>query len=340
MPMGGIEGLHSSCVCGVDTAATLGVGHGGVSLDGQLRPGGSSSGVAPLAPPVPPPVPPPRKAPGSSRLSAACQTTLIAQTLQLYGGIVQVITEAAAPYRVLAASPAWCRLSGFEKHEVVGKPLKMMQGLRTEPEAVAALMRGVQLREPVSVRLTNYTKSGETFVHQLSCEPLCDESGQAQCFQATSVVLRKPGQPDEVEKALNAVGAARIAGMVSLSSSAKRCPMLWPLVGAKAPSAGLACGGACTPLASAPMDELNLPPISAESFFAEELGTLGLQAQLGGPDAAKPGAIYSACLRPPTAASDSLDSDSMMSLDTVVAAPLEDFELLDYTLGVGVLAVD
>lgn len=165
-------------------------------------------------------------------------------------------------------------------------------------------------------------------MHQLSCEPLCDESGQAQCFQATSVVLRKPGQPDEVEKALNAVGAARIAGMVSLSSSAKRCPMLWPLVGAKAPSAGLACGGACTPLASAPMDELNLPPISAESFFAEELGTLGLQAQLGGPDAAKPGAIYSACLRPPTAASDSLDSDSMMSLDTVVAAPLEDFELL------------
>ena len=286
---------------------------------------------------------------------------------------MQVITEAAAPYRVLAVSPAWQRLSGFEKHEVVGKPLKMMQGIRTEPEAVAALMRGVQLQEPVSVRLTNYTKvpartyhqpqhhpathhtpthpppthhppthhppthhppplqSGETFVHQLSCEPLRDETGQAQCFQATSVVLRKPGQPDEVEKALNAVGAARIAGMVSLSSSAKRCPMLWPLVGAKAPSVGLPPRAACMSLASAPIDELNLPPISAESFFAEELGAFGLQAQLSGTDAAKPVAIYSACLRPPAAASDSLDSDSMgigVSLDTVVAAPLEDFELL------------
>lgn len=256
---------------------------------------------------------------------------------------MQVITEAAAPYRVLAVSPAWQRLSGFEKHEVVGKPLKMMQGIRTEPEAVAALMRGVQLQEPVSVRLTNYTKSGETFVHQLSCEPLRDETGQAQCFQATSVVLRKPGQPDEVEKALNAVGAARIAGMVSLSSSAKRCPMLWPLVGAKAPSVGLPPRAACMSLASAPIDELNLPPISAESFFAEELGAFGLQAQLSGTDAAKPVAIYSACLRPPAAASDSLDSDSMgigVSLDTVVAAPLEDFELLDYTLGDGVLVVD
>ena len=131
MSVGGLDGLHPSCVCGVDTAATLGVGHG-VSLDSQLRPG-SSPGIGPVAPPVPPPVPPPRKAPSASRPSAACQSTLIAQTLQLYGGIVQVITEAAAPYCVLAVSPAWQRLSGFEKHEVVGKPLKMMQATHPNP---------------------------------------------------------------------------------------------------------------------------------------------------------------------------------------------------------------
>jgi len=340
--VGGLEGLHPSCACGMGTVAMLGGGHHGVSLEGPL---GCSNPAN--APPLPPP-PPPRKAASSSSgsrpASAACQSTLIAHTLQLYGGIVQVITEAAAPYRVLAVSPAWQRLSGYEKHEVVGKPLKMMQGVRTEPEAVAALMRGVQLREPVSVRLTNYTKAGETFVHQLACEPLRDETGQAQCFQATSVVLRKPGQPDEVEKALNAIGAARIAGMVSLASSSNRCPLLWPLVGAKAAAgAGLACGGVRASLASAPPDELNLPPISAESFFAEELGAFGLQAQLGPGDVANPAAIYSACLRPPPpAASDSMDSDGIdgmgisVSLDTVVAAPLEDFELLDYSLGGGV----
>ena len=271
---GGLEGLRGCCV---DAAL-------GVPLDGNPA-------TVPVAAPLPPlPPPPPRKTSASSSASrsasAACQSTLIAQTLQLYGGIVQVITEAVAPYRVLAVSPAWQRLAGYGKHEVVGKPLKMMQatgpnlqpyphthththtnpspnhrlrdashgatvlqGPRTEPEAVAALMRGVQLREPVSVRLTNYTKapaanpllplrptsapilpppdlrccrpassggskragpsllaphpthaptitaciahphphplqSGETFVHQLSCEPLRDEAGQAQCFQA------------------------------------------------------------------------------------------------------------------------------------------------------------
>ena len=54
---------------------------------------------------------------------------------------------------------------------------------------------------------------------------------------------------------------------------------------------------------------------------------------------------YTAVLRPlshtpaPARSADSLDSDSIMSLDTVAAAPLEDFELLDYSLADGGLAV-
>ena len=155
--------------------------------------------------------------------------------------------------------------------------------------------------------------------------------------------VHPPVSLSQVEKALNAIGAARIAGMVSLASSSNRCPLLWPLVGAKAAAgAGLACGGVRASLASAPPDELNLPPISAESFFAEELGAFGLQAQLGPGDVANPAAIYSACLRPPPpAASDSMDSDGIdgmgisVSLDTVVAAPLEDFELLVRSAGAG-----
>lgn len=308
---------------------------------------------------------------------------------------MQVVTEATPPYRVLAVSPAWQRLSGFESHEVVGRPLKVVQGVHTEAEAVATLMHGVRLHEPVSVRLTNYTKSGETYVHQLSCEPLHDQTGRPQAFQATSVVLRKPGQPAETEKALNAVNAARIAGMLSLSSGVKRCPMLSPLVGAQGArgtttttassatssttSSTTTLGGAPS-LGSAPISHaishaisvpgdtishaishgdaishagLHLPPISAisadaisadaisaETFFAEELSTLGLQAASATPP-------YTAVLRPPAPArlrdsldSDSYHSDSLMSLDTVAAAPLEDFELLDYSLGDGVLAVD
>ena len=33
-------------------------------------------------------------------------------------------------------SPAWQRLSGFEQREVVGRPLKLVQGVSTEAESV------------------------------------------------------------------------------------------------------------------------------------------------------------------------------------------------------------
>lgn len=44
------------------------------------------------------------------------------------------------------------------------------------------------------MHLTNYTKSKESFEHLLSVEPLRDPAGRTQCFQATSLVLRKPGE--------------------------------------------------------------------------------------------------------------------------------------------------
>ena len=66
------------------------------------------------APPPPPPPPPPAAARRggaaesmssvAARLAAACQSTLLGRTLQQFGGIVQVITEASAPYRVLSVS--------------------------------------------------------------------------------------------------------------------------------------------------------------------------------------------------------------------------------------------
>ena len=156
------------------------------------------------------PAPPPRQLPGAlpqvpppnvaAKLAQACQTSLIGRTLQDYGGIVQVITEPRSPFHVLSVSPGWERLSGYSRDEVLGRPLKMLQGSQTEPEMIALLMRSVHEQRAVSVRITNYTKQGASFVHQLSIEPLRDASGRTQCFQATSLVLRRPGEDDSAEE--------------------------------------------------------------------------------------------------------------------------------------------
>jgi len=78
---------------------------------------------------------------------------------------------------------------------VLGGSLSILQGPETEREAVATMMHGVRMDTSVSVRLTNYTKQGAPFVHQVSVEPLRDPTGTTRCFQATSLVLKMPGEP-------------------------------------------------------------------------------------------------------------------------------------------------
>jgi len=87
---------------------------------------------------------------------------------------------------------------------------------------LAALMQAVREQRPISLRLTNYTKGGESFVHQVSCEPLRDPAGETQCFQATSLVLRRPGEAESAEQP--AVGHMPMV-------CTEPIPALWPLLG-------------------------------------------------------------------------------------------------------------
>ena len=123
-----------------------------------------------------------------------------------------------------SVSPGWVQLTGCSRDEAIGRPLSMLQGEGTEvrarfgpggggaplppttspahhrplspqAEGVAAMMSAIDNKTAVSVRLTNYTRDGESFEHLLSVEPLRDPAGETLCFQATSLVLRKPGEP-------------------------------------------------------------------------------------------------------------------------------------------------
>ena len=84
------------------------------------------------------------------------------------------------------------------------------------------MMSAVDNKTAVSVRLTNYTRDGESFEHLLSVEPLRDPAGETLCFQATSLVLRKPGEP---RAEATAVGDS--LPMICTDP----VPPLWPLLG-------------------------------------------------------------------------------------------------------------
>lgn len=204
----------------------------GSGLSGSLLQRGIASGAVGALPSggaMPPMSSAPSSAPTcegrpsvAARLAAACQSALLGRTLQQFGGIVQVITEVEPPYRVLSVSSGWQRLCGYSRDEVLGKPLSIMQGPRTEKDAIGALMRAVRAQMPASVRLTNYTKEGAPFVHQLSCEPLRDPAGETRCWQATSLVLQAPG---DAEAEVDPI----VGSMPPICTNA--VPPLWPLLG-------------------------------------------------------------------------------------------------------------
>jgi PAS domain-containing protein len=63
----------------------------------------------------------------SAGLALACQASLLGRTLQLYGGVVQVVTEPGPPYRIISVSAGWERMCGYSHNEVVGKSLSFLQ---------------------------------------------------------------------------------------------------------------------------------------------------------------------------------------------------------------------
>jgi len=168
----------------------------------------------------------------AARLAAACQSTILGRTLQHYGGIVQAITEGMAPYRVLSVSSGWQRLCGYTRDEAIGQTLSFLQGPLTDRLVLNSLMTAVRACRPVSVRLTNYDKHGRSFEHQLSIEPLRDPSGQTRCFQATSLVVRRPGE-QEIE-------CASVAGPMPLVCT-DPMPPLWRLLGRAVRPDGQGC---------------------------------------------------------------------------------------------------
>jgi PAS domain S-box-containing protein len=78
-----------------------------------------------------------------------------------------VITSADKPFEIVDVNDAWVGLCGFPREEALHGSLNMLQGQATNQRLLDALMAGlVQGREGQTV-VTNYKKSGETFVNHV-----------------------------------------------------------------------------------------------------------------------------------------------------------------------------
>lgn len=78
---------------------------------------------------------------------------------------------------ILYANRSFRQLTGYSLDALRGENPRLLQGEETEADALDDLREALDIWEPVTVQVTNYTSGGEPFTNRVSLVPLPDETG-------------------------------------------------------------------------------------------------------------------------------------------------------------------
>ncbi len=88
---------------------------------------------------------------------------------------------------IVFANDSFCRLSGYDRSELLGRNCRFLQGPDTDRAAVARLRAAIAAGRSIEIDLRNYRKSGEAFWNRLQLAPVHDEAGALAYFFASQV---------------------------------------------------------------------------------------------------------------------------------------------------------
>lgn len=93
-----------------------------------------------------------------------------------------VICEALGDRNVIYVNSAFCRLTGYEPVDLLGKNLRMLQGADRDQPELDALRESLRHTEPTRALLRNLRKDGTVFVNDMQIFPLKNAEGQVTHF--------------------------------------------------------------------------------------------------------------------------------------------------------------
>lgn len=98
--------------------------------------------------------------------------------------------ETDAEGLVVAINPAFVELCGYTFQEVRGrKPGGMLQGVDSDPQAVAELRNAIAQVKSCEVEIINYHKDGSPYRVRIEMEPIREADGTLSGFRATETKL-------------------------------------------------------------------------------------------------------------------------------------------------------
>ncbi len=95
-----------------------------------------------------------------------------------------IISEAGPGYPIIYVNPAFCELTGYGPHEVMGKSPSILQGPKTDMEVIDQLNMDISHGKVFHGRAINYRKDGSEFIMQWKIAPIHNEKNEATHYLA------------------------------------------------------------------------------------------------------------------------------------------------------------
>ncbi|MDQ0440549.1 PAS domain S-box-containing protein [Methylobacterium persicinum] len=86
---------------------------------------------------------------------------------------------------IIFVNDAFCRLTGYDRTDIVGHNCRFLQGPKTDPDDVTRIRNAVAARERIEIAIYNYRKDGTPFWNQLLLAPVKDAKGEVAYFFAS-----------------------------------------------------------------------------------------------------------------------------------------------------------
>nr|AML77612.1 putative LOV domain-containing protein [Euploca tenuifolia] len=117
---------------------------------------------------------------------------------------------------IVYASDAFLKLTGYARHEVLGRNCRFLSGLDTDPSTLYQMKKCIESEQACTVRILNYRKDKTSFWNFLHISPVRNASGKVAYFVGVQVIdmcnnwEKQQGWSPEM-KQLSAVAAVKVA---------------------------------------------------------------------------------------------------------------------------------
>lgn len=89
-----------------------------------------------------------------------------------------VITEAGKGYPIVYVNSAFCELTGYGPHEVMGKSPSILQGPKTDEKVIQQLNADITAGKLFHGKAINYRRDGSEFMMEWKIAPIRNDKNQ------------------------------------------------------------------------------------------------------------------------------------------------------------------